>query len=172
MPRAKGIDSFTDLYEKAVGIRSNSFLSSFILGHLMIEYLLVKIAELKQPSLNKLIETLNHERLIELVSGLGELDESMKETLLAINTMRNKLAHRISYTPTITEYKNIVLLAQEAFSDMTDGIMQTLDEIEGKSSLDECEEYIFHELFMQISYDLHEIYIALGGDWDIFHENT
>ncbi|MBE3671398.1 hypothetical protein BOO25_21010 [Vibrio navarrensis] len=172
MPRAKGIDSFTDLYERAVGIRNNSFLSSFILGHLMTEYLLVKIAELKQPTLTKLIETLNHERLVELVFGLGELDEPMKETLLAINTMRNKLAHRISYTPSIIEYKNMVLLAQSAFSDMTDGLMQTLEEIDGKSSLDECDEFIFHELFMQISYDLHEIYIALGGDQNIFHENT
>ncbi|KJF98757.1 hypothetical protein [Photobacterium leiognathi] len=172
MPRAKGINSFTDLYERAVGIRDNSFLSSFILGHLMTEYLLVKIAELKQPTLTKLIETLNHERLVELVFGLGELDEPMKETLLAINTMRNKLAHRISYTPSIIEYKNIVLLAQNSFSDMTDGFMQTLEEIEGKSSLDECDEFIFHEMFMQISYNLHELYIDLGGDWDIFHENT
>ncbi|PSV21945.1 hypothetical protein C0W44_07015 [Photobacterium leiognathi subsp. mandapamensis] len=172
MPRAKGINSFTDLYERAVGIRDNSFLSSFILGHLMTEYLLVKIAELKQPTLTKLIETLNHERLVELVFGLGELDEPMKETLLAINTMRNKLAHRISYTPSIIEYKNIVLLAQSSFSDMTDGFMQTLEEMEGKSSLDECDEFIFHEMFMQISYNLHELYIDLGGDWDIFHENT
>ncbi|WP_061011784.1 hypothetical protein [Photobacterium leiognathi] len=172
MPRAKGINSFTDLYERAVGIRDNSFLSSFILGHLMTEYLLVKIAELKQPTLTKLIETLNHERLVELVFGLGELDEPMKETLLAINTMRNKLAHRISYTPSIIEYKNIVLLAQSSFSDMTDGFMQTLEEIEGKSSLDECDEFIFHEMFMQISYNLHELYVDLGGDWDIFHENT
>ncbi|WP_146147698.1 hypothetical protein [Photobacterium leiognathi] len=138
----------------------------------MTEYLLVKIAELKQPTLTKLIETLNHERLVELVFGLGELDEPMKETLLAINTMRNKLAHRISYTPSIIEYKNIVLLAQNSFSDMTDGFMQTLEEIEGKSSLDECDEFIFHEMFMQISYNLHELYIDLGGDWDIFHENT
>lgn len=172
MPKAKGMESFTDLYDRAVGIRSNSFLSSFILGHLMVEYLLVKIAELKQPTLNNLIETLSHEKLIELVYGLGELDAPMKESLLAINSMRNKLAHRISYTPTITEYKHIVLLAQKAFSDLTDGITQTLEEIDGKASLDECDEYIFHELFMQISYDLHERYIALGGDRDIFHENN
>lgn len=169
MPKANNIKSFSELYDRAVGIRSNSFLSSFILGHLMIEYLLVKIAELKKPSLTKLIETLNHERLIELVFGLGGINAPMKEALVAINTMRNKLAHQISYEPSVSEYRSLILLAQKAFSDMTDGLMQSLEELEGKSSLEECDEYMFHELFMQISYDLHGVYMELGGDLDIFH---
>ena len=158
MPKAKNISSFTDLFEKAVGLRDNSFLSYFIAGHLMIEFLLVKSVELKMPSLSSFVESLNHQKLIQLAHGLGLLTDEIRESLTAINSMRNKLAHDISYKPTIQEYKNLVLLAQKAFSDMTDGIEQTFGELEGKSEISDCDPFIFPELFMQVSYDLHHIY--------------
>lgn len=169
MPKVKKIDGFTDLFEKAVGLRDKSFLSYFIPGHLMVEFLLVKIVEIKMPTLKEFVESLNHQKLIELAHGLGVITDDMKISLAAINRMRNKLAHDLTYEPSITEYRDLTLLAKTAFSDFTDGIEQTLAELDGKVSIDECEEFIFPELFMQVSYDLHEIYQELGGDVEDFH---
>jgi hypothetical protein len=51
---------------------------------------------------------------------------------------------------------------------LTDGIEQGLGEIEGKKNLNECEDWMIPELFVQISYDLHSIYNELGGDIEDF----
>ena len=167
MERNNKIKTFRDLFFKAV--EPNSFISSFITGHLMIEFLLIKIVEVSSPKLSDFAESLNHQKLIQLVSGLGLISDDVTETLLSINRMRNKLVHDISFMPTIQEYKQILLLAQRAFSDMTDGISQALDEIEGKTRIEDCDGFIFLELFIQTSYDLHGIYNELGGDIENFN---
>jgi hypothetical protein len=168
MANGKGIRSPEELFRKAVG--ANSFISTFILGHLWVEYLLVQIVKVASPKLGEFSEGLNHAKLIELVEGLGLLNKHEVETLTLINKMRNKLAHNIAYEPSIQEYKNLVSNAKKSFSDMTDGLQQSLDELDGKNKLEECEEYIFSELFMQIAYDLESIYTAHGGEIDSFTE--
>lgn len=169
MPKINKVSNFTELFENALGLsRDNSFIAHYISGHLMVEFLLVKCIELKTPSLNKFVESLNHQKLIQLAHGLDLLDDNMKEILISINSMRNKLAHNILYRPSISEYKNLIQLAQKSFHDMTDGFEQTLGELDGKNDLSECEEFIFIEPFIQISYDLHSIYQDLGGDIENF----
>lgn len=59
----------------------------------MIEFLLVKCVELKTTSLTKFVGSLNHQKLIELAHGLNLINADMKEVLISINSMRNKLAH-------------------------------------------------------------------------------
>lgn len=169
MPKIKKIDCFTDLFEKSTALENKSFLSHFISGHLMIEFLLVKIIEIKMPTLKEFVESLNHQKLIELAHGLTAITDDMKISLTAINRMRNKIAHDLTYEPSIIEYRDLILLAKTAFSDITDGIEQTLSELDGKVSIRECDEFIFPELFMQVSYNLHEIYQELGGDIEEFH---
>ncbi|MFA6278443.1 MAG: hypothetical protein WC622_16975, partial [Pedobacter sp.] len=58
--------------------------------------------------------------------------------------------------------------ASKAFNDMTDGLEQGLGEIKGKKSIRECDESVIPEMFVQISYDLHDIYQDLGGDIENF----
>ena len=170
MIKTKNISNFTELFEKSIGLtQDNSFISHYISGHLMIEFLLVKCVELKTPSLTKFVESINHRKLIELAHGLNLINADMKEVLISINSMRNKLAHNILYRPSIIEYKILIQSAKNAFHDMTDGLEQTLDELEGKNDISECEEFIFIEPFIQISYDLHSIYQDLGGDIENFH---
>ncbi|MEJ5168190.1 MAG: hypothetical protein WHU93_03410, partial [Arcobacteraceae bacterium] len=98
MIKTKNISNFTELFEKYIGLtQDNSFISHYISGHLMIEFLLVKCVELKTPSLTKFVESLNHRKLIELAHGLNLINADMKEVLISINSMRNKLAHNILY---------------------------------------------------------------------------
>lgn len=166
MNKSKKINSFSELYEKTVS--SDSFISLFIPGHLVIEFLLVKIVEISQPKLLDFAEGLMHFKLIQLTYGLGHINEEQKDCLTLINKMRNKLAHDITFEPSVVDIGEILLAASKSFTDMTDGISQGLDEIKNKTSLKDCEEWVLPEMFVQISYDLHEIYQDLGGDIENF----
>lgn len=160
------IKSFTDLYEENIG--DNPLLSSFIKGHLTVEFLLKKIIEFARPKLLSFAEGLNHSRLIELNYGLEYISEGQRETLVLINKLRNKFAHQITFNPSIDELKLIFTKASGSFVDLTDGITQGLDEMKDKSSISDCEEWVIPELFIQISYDLHSICQEFGADIDDF----
>ncbi|TBX65198.1 hypothetical protein EZL74_12460 [Flavobacterium silvisoli] len=166
MKPKQNIKTFSELYETTVS--GDYLLSSFMTGHLVIEFLLVKIIELSQPKLIDFAEGLNHYKLIELVYGLNHIDERQKEVLILINKMRNKFAHHLTFEPSINELQEILLKASKAFNDMTDGLEQGLGEIKDKKSIRECEEWVIPEMFVQISYDLHDIYQDLGGDMENF----
>lgn len=164
--KKKAINNFTELYKATVS--GDSLISGFIQGHLVVEFLLVKIIGISQPKLLDLAEGLNHHRLIQLVYGIGHISEGQRDTLILINQMRNKFAHHLTFEPTIEEVKQILLKASESFDDLTDGILQGLGEIDAKANIKDCEKWVIPELFVQISYDLHSIYIELGGDMEDF----
>lgn len=166
MKRNQKINTFSDLYEKTVS--ADSLLSSFISGHLVIEFLMIKIIEISESKLIDFAEGLNHYKLIQLIYGLNHIDENQKEVLILINKMRNKFAHHLTYEPSINDLNEILTKASEAFSDMTDGLEQGLVEIKGKKTIQDCEDWVISEMFVQISYDLHDIYQNLGGDIEDF----
>ncbi len=165
--RPRQITTFDALWDKTT--YAETFFEAFIIGHLMIEFMLGKIISQHNSRLNSFTDGLNHKRKIDLAHGLDLITEDQKASLIAINSMRNKMAHNIAYVPSVSEYQHILQLAEKAFVDMTDGIEQSLAEIQGKSSLNDCEGYIYAELFMQILYDLHQQYTLLGGDMENFH---
>jgi hypothetical protein len=68
MAKNKKIETFNDLYFRAV--EPNSFISSFVSGHLMIEFLLVRISEIKFPNLTEFAESLSYYKLVHLISGV------------------------------------------------------------------------------------------------------
>lgn len=156
------ISTFDELYFASVD--PDGVISSFISGHLMVEFILVKIIEISFPKLKDFAEELNHFKLVKLVNGLDLISDAQAEVLLKINAMRNKFAHSVAYRPSVAEMKEIFILAQNNFTDLTDGLIQGIEELEGVSSIEECESYIFSDLFVQISYDLHDIYQDKGGD--------
>jgi len=55
-------------------------------------------------------------------------------------------------------------LAADAFTDLTDGISQGIEELANCSDISQLEDYVVPEVFVQISYDLHEEYQSRGGD--------
>ncbi len=163
------ITSFDELFEAAVD--PDGIISSFISGHLMVEFMLVKVIEISSPKLLDFAEDLNHFRLVKLANGLGLITDSQADVLLKINKVRNKFAHNVTFRPTVNEMKQLFIIAKQNFSDMTDGLEQGLGELEGKAKIEECESYIFSDLFIQIAYDLHEIYQDHGGDIVEFKNN-
>lgn len=166
MANNNSVQSFSELYEHTVS--GDNLLSDFIKGHLVIEFLMIKIIEKSKPQLLQFAEGLNHYRLIQLTHGLDLITDDHKKVLTLVNKMRNKFAHQLTFEPPLNDIKNILEKATNAFSDMTDGLEQGLGEIQGKSSIKECEEWVIPEMFVQISYDLHGIYQDLGGDIEEF----
>lgn len=160
------VQSFSELYEHTVS--GESLLSDFIKGHLVIEFLMIKIIEKSNPQLLLFAEGLNHYKLIQLIHGLNLITDDQQEVLMLINKMRNKFAHQLTFEPPLNDLKIIFEKAAIAFSDMTDGLEQGLGEIKGKSTIKECEDWVIPEMFVQISYDLHDIYQDLGGDIEMF----
>ena len=159
-------DSFTALYERAVDPKRMT--SSFITGHLVVEFLLRKLIQIYDPSLTRHSDDLNHARLISLNHDIGTISDKQKNVLVEINRMRNKFAHRITYEPTRQELQTLYTNASGAFTDLTDGIQQGLDAIGTARSVDELDEWVMLELFVQISYDLHHEYQERGGDMEEF----
>jgi len=154
----KKITSFDELYFAAVD--PNGMISSFISGHLMVEFMLLRLIEISSLSKLRSAEKLTHYKLIKYANKLELISDLQTNVLIEVN----KFAHNIAYRPTVEELRSLFILAKENFNDLTDGIIQGIGELEGKSSVDDCEPYIFSDLFIQITYDLHEMYQELGGD--------
>lgn len=164
--RARNVASFTELYEKLVG--PDTLVSAVITGHLAVEFLLRKLVSQYDQKLAPLAGDLSHARLIELCRDIGRVSSDQAIVLLEVNQLRNKLAHRIAFVPTVSELKALYAKAAAAFSDSTDGIAQGLHELEGANSTGELENWVFLELFIQIAYDLHSEYVAAGGHEEDF----
>jgi methyl-accepting chemotaxis protein len=159
-------DSFSDLYHKAV--EGNHFLTTFIPGHLMLEFLLIKLLQIYDPNLAKIAERLSAFELINLAKELDLISDEQETVFKKINAIRNKLSHYIAYQPTMEEVKELFQLAASASEDFTDGIdqaQQVLDEAHKPADLDD---WVFGELFVQLSYDLHHEYQDRGGDEELF----
>ena len=144
------------------------FVSQIISGHLTIEFLLNKLLVISDPTTNWKKKKLRHAQLIELNHQKKHLTDAQAKILFKINQMRNKFAHDIAYTPSISELKTLFEDSSEAFSDITDGIYDGLNELREAKKISDLSEFFFPELFVQISYDLHEIYQEYGGSLDTF----
>ena len=160
------MDSFTDLYQKAVG--PDTIVSYFLSGHLAVEFLLRKNIEIYDSNLTKISNDLTHAKLIALAFDIGAINEQQKSVLVSINKIRNKFVHRITYIPTISELINLYQSASKAFTDLSDGISQGLQGLSSVQEVSEIEEWWISELFVQICYDLHEVYHQNGGDIEDF----
>ena len=168
MRRKRGpeVDSFTNLYQNVVG--PGSIVSAVITGHLAIEFLLRKLVTQYDSKLDAIAIDLNHARLVSLAREIGAISEAQAAVLALINHLRNKLAHQLSYAPSIQELKEIFSAAATAFDDLTDGIRQGSEALESASSVHALEEWILPELFVQIAYDLNPAYIDRGADQELF----
>ncbi|MEO1018815.1 MAG: hypothetical protein AAFY56_14150, partial [Pseudomonadota bacterium] len=122
MSKQTTITTFSELYEKIAG--GNSLAALFLPGHLAIEFLMRKLLVQYDSNIERLIEALKHAQLIQLGFDVGILSHSQKDVLLEINTIRNKLAHRITYEPKVSDLRKLWDKAARAFSDLSDGISQ------------------------------------------------
>lgn len=158
--------TFTDLYQRTVEERP--ILAAFLSGHLAIEYLLRKLITIYDPALGRISDELSHAKLLALNADVGTITGKQREVLTRINKIRNRFAHEILYEPTVDELRELFDLAAVAFTDLTDGISQGVEELVTCTDVQSLENYVIQELFIQICYDLHDEYISRGGDIEAF----
>lgn len=144
------------------------WLGAFLSGHLAVEFMLRKLISQYDVTLTEFADELRHKQLIDLNGQIGTISTAQKHVLIAINQMRNKLAHQITYDPSINEMMDLWTQAANAFTDLTDGISQGLAEMKVEGSLNSLDAWVFSELFVQICYDLHTEYTDRGGDEETF----
>jgi hypothetical protein len=166
MPKPPVIPTFSELYQHALGDRP--WLGAFLSGHLAVEFMLRKLISLYDVKLTAFADELRHKQLIDLNGQIGTISAAQKDVLIAINQMRNKLAHQITFDPSIDEMMALWTQAANAFTDLTDGISQGLAEMEIEGNLNSLDAWVFSELFVQICYDLHTEYTERGGDEETF----
>jgi hypothetical protein len=166
MASSANIPTFTDLYQHALTDRQ--WLGPFLSGHLMVEFMLRRLVSQYDQKLTPLAERMRHLELIELNYQIGTIRDDQRSVLISINQMRNRLAHQITFSPSINDMKALWQEAAGAFSDLTDGISQGLAEMDVEGNLDTLDSCVFSELFVQIAYDLHHAFTEMGGDEETF----
>ncbi len=166
MKKPPAIPTFSELYERAVSDRS--WMGAFLSGHLAVEFMLRKLIGQYDAKLTTFADGLRYKQLIDLNGQIGTISPAQQGVLNAINQMRNKLAHQITFNPSIGEMIALWGQAAEAFTDLTDGISQGLEEMSNQGNLDSVDAWVISELFVQICYDLHSEYTDRGGHEESF----
>lgn len=126
----------------------------FLQGHVVIEYMLWKRLEVSNPSLGYELRKSSFHRILNAAYINGIIHLKSKEVIEQINKIRNKYAHELTFRPTLADWFHLWESAQAAFSDMTDGIEQGLEELRSINKLEDADKFHLNELFVQICHDI------------------
>ncbi|KMV31584.1 hypothetical protein AB733_05735 [Photobacterium swingsii] len=140
-------------------IDDSDLLSGFLIGHLVIEILLEKIASNYDIKLKEHFLSLTHSRKINFLKSLELIDDGTASGLQKINRMRNKFANELGYEPNKGELLNLISNLRANFCDITGGLEQLHEALEECNTLQSANEKYgcgLADLFIQIVYDLEE----------------
>jgi hypothetical protein len=153
---------FEDLYHYVAA--STEMVGQVLAGHLAIEFLLRKLVDQYDSKLTAHVDGLSHARLIALSRDVGVLSLERAQVLLKVNALRNRYAHAILYDPEVSEIVPLFSAAVLAFTDYSNGIKEGLVELGSGRPLTLHNRWLLAELFLAIVYDLHQEFVARGGD--------
>ncbi|MPN20022.1 hypothetical protein SDC9_167398 [bioreactor metagenome] len=102
--------------------KEESFL--FIRGHLYLEALLGEIILRSYPEPQALNDiSVMFYRKVKLVRAVGRLTTEMEDLLLSINTLRNKIAHKLDFGLDFDSVYELILKAHKADIDFSDDMI-------------------------------------------------
>lgn len=138
-------------------------LGAFITGHLILESVLVQLIELKLTDKDRInLFDLSFPSKVNMAKSRGLIDDEMGEFLIAVNTIRNRLAHRLGEK---IDFEMMYSLAKIAHTGGVDFSDDTIHSDKSKS-----EEWygvggIIQELFQNAAQDLSFIMEQHGGEF-------
>ena len=141
-----------DIYYETLNERPD--LGWFLQGHMVVEFMLRKRLSERNPELAHQLRKASFFSVLKAALNNDIVSQSAYDVLSQINIIRNKYAHELSYRPTLEEWIDLWSSAQNAFSDMTDGIEQGLAELESVQRLEDADRFSLNELFVQICHDI------------------
>ncbi|TNI45081.1 hypothetical protein [Aeromonas veronii] len=152
MPENDSMCHEMDIYYRTLEDRPD--IGWFLQGHIVVEYMLRKrLCDVQGGASKNLDKSGFHKVLLESERH-GVVNNDQRVVLEKINKVRNKYAHDLNYIPELEEWLDIWRSAKGAFSDMTDGIEQGLEELESVEKLEDADRFHLNELFVQICHDL------------------
>lgn len=157
------VKHFEDLYHYAAG--PEEMLAQVLTGHLAIEFLMRQLVFMYDQRLASLADELSFARLISLLRDLELVSLQRADVLMQINKLRNRYAHEIGYAPELADLLPIFQDAKSAFTDYSGGLKDGIEEMSSSKGVHSLEyKYHLSELFLAVIYDLHQEYVARGGD--------
>ena len=141
-----------DIYYETLNERPD--LGWFLQGHMVVEFMLRKRLSERNPELAHQLRKASFFSVLKAALNNDIVSQSAYDVLSQINIIRNKYAHELNYRPTLEEWIDLWSSAQNAFSDMTDGIEQGLAELESVQRLEDADRFSLNELFVQICHDI------------------
>lgn len=160
--KSHSIELFEDLYHYVAA--STEMVGQVLAGHLAIEFLLRKLLSQYDSKLTAHVDDLSHARLVALSRDVGILSPERAQVIAQVNALRNRYAHAIRYDPEVSEITTLFSAATRAFTDYSDGIKNGLAELKSGSPVGSKNRWLLSELFLAIVYDLHQEFVARGGD--------
>lgn len=160
--RSRSVELFEDLYHYVAA--STEMIGQVLTGHLAVEFLLRRLLTQYDPNLASHVDELSYARLVALSRDVGVMSPARAQVLVQINALRNRYAHAIRYDAEVSEITSLFVGAEHAFTDYADGIKNGLEELRSGRPLSLQNRWLLGELFLAIVYDLHQEFVARGGD--------
>ncbi len=155
--------TFEELAEKI--LIHGDLLSTYLRGHLMIEFLQVKIMSIKSDKYSKSIGNISYFKLTNTMYDLQYINEDEKKIFIEINKIRNKFAHDIEFYPSVAEMRKLFESAQSTFLEFFEGFNRGLEGLDKVIELDLYGIEIFIDFFMEIIYNLKCLYDFIFEDY-------
>jgi hypothetical protein len=104
---AKKLSFDFEIFDK--GMQTGDMLFMFIRAHLYLEHVLISmILEACKSPEEMSMRNINFPTKVELCIGLGLIRATWRKPLMRINTMRNRVAHRLSFEFTEQEKQELI----------------------------------------------------------------
>ncbi|MFM0042142.1 hypothetical protein [Paraburkholderia sediminicola] len=159
---SQSVELFEELYHYVAA--PTEMVGQVLAGHLAIEFLMRRLLSQYDPKLAAHVDDLSHARLVALCHDVGVLSPERAHVLALVNALRNRYAHAIRYDPEVSEITTLFSAAAVAFTDYSEGIKNGLVELRSGGPLCLLNRWLLAELFLAIVYDLHQEFVARGGD--------
>jgi hypothetical protein len=138
-------------------------LAAFITGHLILESVLVQLIELKLTDADQInLFDLSFPSKVKMAKSRGLIGEKMGEFLLEMNSVRNRLAHRLDES---IDFDRMYSLAKVAYLGGVDFSVDTIHSDRSKSLEWYGVEGIIQEIFQNAAQDLSFIMEEHGGEF-------
>lgn len=130
-------------------LKEKELLQARILGHLVLEYMIVKSIELNGHPIKK-IQRLNFPAKVDLAISLKIILANHRNIFIRINNLRNQFAHELDYEPSLQEIHEIVKEAIKEGIDFSDERIAAFDVARDEYGIELC----LWELLHNASVDL------------------
>jgi hypothetical protein len=130
-------------------------LQATILGHLVLEYMIMRSIELNGHPIKK-IQRLNFPAKVDLAISLKIIPANHRNIFIQINNLRNNFAHELDYEPALNEVHAIIKEAIKEGIDFSDERIADFDVARDEYGIELCLWELLHNVGDDLFFYLHD----------------